>query len=193
MSRLRNKVLPVLAVSSLPSSHITSGPDISWTKVGSGKDHLLSELESLYWDGVRTELENIVRTLKVWQQPEYAQVTIQDEDDDHVHGFDTFLDQVSHEARAHAIRYGQYLVPDNCVFLLLTYKGEMREKQTKKKKDWYPNTKPFGTKFARDAVLDSISDRIAQQVSDGIKIDVRRELKGTILNLLFDTILTLTI
>ncbi|RBR23899.1 uncharacterized protein FIESC28_03209 [Fusarium coffeatum] len=161
MSRLRNKVLPVLAVSSLPSSHITSGPDISWTKVGSGKDHLLSELESLYWDGVRTELENIVRTLKVWQQPEYAQVTIQDEDDDHIHGFDTFLDQVSHEARAHAIRY-----------------GEMREKQTKKKKDWYPNTKPFGTKFARDAVLDSISDRIAQQVSDGIKIDVRREIKA---------------
>lgn len=58
----------------------------------------------------------------------------------------------------------------------------MREKQTKKKKDWYPNTKPFDTKFARDAVLDSISDRIAQQVSDGIKIDVRREIKGTMIN-----------
>ncbi|KAJ4124157.1 hypothetical protein NW768_009511 [Fusarium equiseti] len=161
MSRLRNKVLPVLAVSSLPSSHITSAPDISWTKVGSGKDHLLSELESLYWDGVRTELENIVRTLKVWQQPEYAQVQIQDEDDDHIHGFDTFLDQVSQEARSHAIRY-----------------GEMREKQTKKKQDWYPNIRPFDTKSARDAVLDSISDRVAQQVGDSIKIDVRREIKA---------------
>jgi len=79
------------------------------------------------------------------------------------------------------------------VCFLLTYKGEMREKQTKKKKDWYPNTRPFGTKFARDAVIDSISDRIAQQVSDGVKIDVRREIKGTILNLLFDMILTLAI
>lgn len=107
MSRLRSKVLPVLAATSLHSSHITASPDISWKKIGLGEDHLLSELENLYWDGVKAELENIVRTLKIWQQPEYAEVTIKDESDDHIHGFDTFLDQVSQEARAHAIRYGQ--------------------------------------------------------------------------------------
>uniref|UniRef100_A0A0D2Y5A2 Uncharacterized protein n=1 Tax=Fusarium oxysporum (strain Fo5176) TaxID=660025 RepID=A0A0D2Y5A2_FUSOF len=105
MSRLRQKVLPVLAASSLPSSHITSAPDISWTRVGPGKDHILSELESLYWDGVKAELENIVRTLKAWQQPEFADVAIEDEDDDLIHGFDTFLDSVSQQSRAHAIRY----------------------------------------------------------------------------------------
>ncbi|RGP80189.1 hypothetical protein FLONG3_1723 [Fusarium longipes] len=161
MSRLRSKVLPILAVSSLPSSHITTAPDISWTRVGSGKDHLLSELENLYWDGVKAELENIVRTLKVWQQSEYAQVSIEDEDDDHIHGFDTFLDQVSQEARAHAIRY-----------------AKMREKHAQRPKAWSIYSKPFLSKSTEDALKDSVADRISQQVSDGIKRDVRREIKA---------------
>lgn len=122
MSRLRQKVLPVLAASSLPSSHITSAPDISWTRVGPGKDHILSELESLYWDGVKAELENIVRTLKAWQQPEFADVSIEDEDDDLIHGFDTFLDSVSQQSRAHAIRYGMYEISPNSEIILTIHR-----------------------------------------------------------------------
>lgn len=60
-----------------------------------------------------------------------------------------------------------------------TYKGEMREKQTRKKKDWSPHAKPFDCKSTRDALKDAISDRLVQQVSDGIKTEVRREIKGT--------------
>ncbi|KAF5613117.1 uncharacterized protein FSUBG_847 [Fusarium subglutinans] len=163
MSRLRQKVLPVLAASSLPSSHITSAPDISWTRVGPGKDHVLSELESLYWDGVKAELENIVRTLKAWQQPEFAQVSIEDEDDDLIHGFDTFLDSVSQQSRAHAIRY-----------------GKMKQEQARLKKNWSTKSKAYGRKFARDAIIDSISDRITQQASDQIKSDVRGSIEAGI-------------
>ncbi|KAG4254148.1 hypothetical protein FPRO06_11440 [Fusarium proliferatum] len=163
MSRLRQKVLPVLAASSLPSSHITSAPDISWTRVGPGKDHVLSELESLYWDGVKAELENIVRTLKAWQQPEFADVSIEDEDDDLIHGFDTFLDSVSQQSRAHAIRY-----------------GKMKQEQARLMKNWSTKSKAYGRKFARDAIIDSISDRITQQASDQIKSDVRGSIEAGI-------------
>jgi len=67
---------------------------------------LFDELEALYWAGVRTELENIIRTLHAWQQDELAGVSVKDEDGGNVHGFDTFLDQVGQEAREHAIHYG---------------------------------------------------------------------------------------
>ncbi|GAB1195674.1 hypothetical protein APSETT444_004936 [Aspergillus pseudonomiae] len=95
--------------SSRPSSqpNITQAPDTLWEPIGPGKAHLLQELEALYWAGVESELENIIRTLKVWQQPEYADINISDENDINVHGFDTFLDQVCQEARAFAIRYGE--------------------------------------------------------------------------------------
>ncbi|KAE8420152.1 hypothetical protein BDV36DRAFT_307202 [Aspergillus pseudocaelatus] len=87
--------------------NITQAPDTSWEPIGPGKAHLLQELEALYWTGVENELENIIRTLKIWQQPEYAHISISDENDNNIHGFDTFLDQVCQEARAFAIRYGE--------------------------------------------------------------------------------------
>ncbi|KAL2166139.1 hypothetical protein VTG60DRAFT_3255 [Thermothelomyces hinnuleus] len=65
------------------------------------------ELEKLYWEGVGGELENIIWTLKVWQKPEFANVSVADEDDDFLHGFGTFIEQVIDESRAFAIRYGK--------------------------------------------------------------------------------------
>ncbi|OGM45322.1 hypothetical protein ABOM_006404 [Aspergillus bombycis] len=103
MARL--KTFNSLHRSSQPN--ITQAPDTLWEPIGPGKAHLLQELEALYWTGVESELENIIRTLKVWQQPEYADIIISDENDNNVHGFDTFLDQVCQEARAFAIRYGE--------------------------------------------------------------------------------------
>lgn len=93
------------------SSDITPAPDLAWALVGNGQDHLFRELESLYWDGVKAEVENIVRTLKAWQQPELSGVKIKDETDRHIHGFDTFLDNVSQETRAFAVRYGRLRPP----------------------------------------------------------------------------------
>ncbi|KAI9933669.1 hypothetical protein MW887_008142 [Aspergillus wentii] len=67
---------------------------------------LVEELEKLYWHGVRRELENIISTLKLWQQEEYAEVNV-NEENDKIHGFDTFVDGVCHQTRAFAIRYGE--------------------------------------------------------------------------------------
>ncbi|KAL2173545.1 uncharacterized protein P884DRAFT_273186 [Thermothelomyces heterothallicus CBS 202.75] len=67
-------------------------------------DALFFELEKLYWEGVGGELENVIWTLKVWQKPEFAKVSVEDEDDDFIHGFGTFIEQ---ESRAFATRYGK--------------------------------------------------------------------------------------
>ncbi|KAB8228656.1 uncharacterized protein BDW43DRAFT_315727 [Aspergillus alliaceus] len=93
-------------------TNITQTSDKPWEQIGPGKDYLLQELEDLYWAAVKVELENIIRTLKVWQQPEYVDICISDENDNNIHGFDTFLDQVCQESRAFAIRYGETKVEE---------------------------------------------------------------------------------
>jgi hypothetical protein len=104
MSRLSNIRVPLLS-SSQPS--LTPAPDTPWTLLGLGKEVLLPELEALYWEGVRGELENIIRTLNTWNRSEFSDVKVDDEDDTFIHGFDTFIDQVTEESRAFAIRYGE--------------------------------------------------------------------------------------
>lgn len=102
MSRLREVGAPYLA-----PSDITPRPDIPWTEIGTGKKTLQRELEQLYWQGIKGELENIVLALKSWQElPDYSTVVLVDETDNHIHGFDSFIDQVSQESRAFAVRYG---------------------------------------------------------------------------------------
>jgi hypothetical protein len=93
-----------------PKQDINPEPvlDAAWSLVGPGKVTLRESLEELYWKGVENELENIIHTLKVWKQPQFAGVTVPDEDDGFIHGFDTFVDQVSEEVREFANRYGQY-------------------------------------------------------------------------------------
>jgi soluble cytochrome b562 len=62
----------------------------------------------MYWDGVKGDLETIVRSLRIWQQPKHNSVVVDDEEDDFIHGFDTFIDQVIQESRAFAIRCGMF-------------------------------------------------------------------------------------
>lgn len=102
-----SKFTAVLA-SSVSASNITPAPETTWLAVGNGADTLRAEIESFYWAGVKGEVENIVRTLKAWQEPPFASVSIPDENDDFIHGFDTFINQVSQEARVCAIRYGMF-------------------------------------------------------------------------------------
>ncbi|KAH7122169.1 hypothetical protein B0J13DRAFT_157170 [Dactylonectria estremocensis] len=92
---------PRLFSRSRPSSKPASG-NVAWSLIGPGKEHLLEELDKLYWEGVKADLENIIRTLKEWQHPEHVDVTIGDENDGHVYGFDRFIDQVSRESRKYA-------------------------------------------------------------------------------------------
>jgi hypothetical protein len=82
-------------------------PDIPWKEVGSANEHLLPELRKIYWDGVKRELAHILLTLHEWQQSKYSKIYLDDEDDDFIHGYDTFLDQVSVHSRVFAQRYGK--------------------------------------------------------------------------------------
>lgn len=84
------------------SDDITKADNLSWNLIGDAKDSLFNELERLYWIGVRQELESVLCTLKAWQAPQHKNIRLKDEGDDFVHGFDTFIDQVSEASRAFA-------------------------------------------------------------------------------------------
>lgn len=84
------------------SGDITKADNLSWNLIGDAKGSLFNELERLYWIGVRQELESILGTLRAWQAPQHQNVRLKDEGDNFVHGFDTFIDQVSEASRAFA-------------------------------------------------------------------------------------------
>lgn len=84
------------------SGDITKAKNLPWNLVGNAKDHLFNELEKLYWIGIKQELESVLWTLRAWQSPQYEKIRLLDESDDFVHGFDTFIDQVSEASRAFA-------------------------------------------------------------------------------------------
>ncbi|KAL2820940.1 hypothetical protein BDW59DRAFT_164487, partial [Aspergillus cavernicola] len=127
----------------------------SWNAIGPGKEHLAQEVENLYWQGARDELENIVRTLKIWQDPEYATLGLaEDDDEEHIHGYDTFIDQVNKNARAFATRYREARV---------SYEGLNGCEYTSYEK-------------AIEAVT---VDTIAELGSSRIKAEVRRNLTTT--------------
>ena len=95
----RGRVIP-------QSSSITTAPNLKWSPIkGPVERTLFPELQKMYWDGVKRELAHILLTLKKWQQPEYASTILIDEEDDFIHGFDTFVDQVSESSRDFAARY----------------------------------------------------------------------------------------
>ncbi|RMJ27757.1 hypothetical protein PHISP_01401 [Aspergillus sp. HF37] len=89
----------------LNRDHITPGPAQKRSLIGSGQDHLADQLESLYWEGIQRKLENVTSTLRRWQEPDLADIALEEEADEHIHGFDTFLDQVSYDSRAFAAQY----------------------------------------------------------------------------------------
>jgi hypothetical protein len=81
--------------------------EAKWKEISDATNNLLQEMEKMYWNGVGRELIDIILTLKTWQQPEFADVEPEDEKDDEIYGFDTFLDQVNASSRAMAELYGK--------------------------------------------------------------------------------------
>jgi len=73
--------------------------------VGAASDNLRRELLGLYWKGVKRELRYILKTLRKWQQPEYATLSFREEEENTIYGFENFLNQVSQSSREFAIRY----------------------------------------------------------------------------------------
>jgi hypothetical protein len=60
----------------------------------------------MYWAGVKRELPYILLTLRKWQTREkYSGTILPDEENHLIHGFDTFVDQVTHSSRHHSRRY----------------------------------------------------------------------------------------
>ncbi|KAL4994942.1 hypothetical protein BDV10DRAFT_203458 [Aspergillus recurvatus] len=125
-------------------------PSVSWSRVGPVKEHLTRELETLYWEGVRDEIENIIRTLEIWQAPGYA-TELFDNEQDHVHGYDTFLDQVNQQARAFALRYREERT---------MYNGQ-------------PTTRIMNSE---QAIRNVTYDIIAEKNSSRVKAEVRKNL-----------------
>ncbi|KAK5625399.1 hypothetical protein RRF57_001115 [Xylaria bambusicola] len=103
---MRNPRLPFigrLSSSTHSSSNdITKAERLPWNLIGEAKDNLFNELERLYWIGVRQELESVLYTLRTWQASQYQKVSFEDESDNFIHGFDTFVDQVSEANRTFA-------------------------------------------------------------------------------------------
>ena len=88
--------------------YTTEAEGINWNLIGPAKECLAHEIEQIYWDGVKSELASILLTLCAWSSPEYASISVDDEADDFVHGFDTFMDQVSSNGREHAERFRKF-------------------------------------------------------------------------------------
>ncbi|KKK12544.1 hypothetical protein AOCH_000051 [Aspergillus ochraceoroseus] len=130
-------------------TNLTDGPDTPWTAIGPGKEHLAQELEKLYWEGARQELENILRTLRIWQRPEYAGVALEEDKNETIQGYDNFLDQVNQQARAFAIRYREEM-------------GKFEGNTTGRDSD--------------DVVRVVALDAIAEHSSAKVKAEVRRNL-----------------
>lgn len=86
-------------------SAITEAENFKWHYIGEAKDTLLKELTELYWAGVENELETVLVALRAWQK--HDQVNLEEETDSFIHGFDTFIDQVSKESRDFADKVGQ--------------------------------------------------------------------------------------
>lgn len=103
---MRASILPFVHLlggnASSSSSNITDSEDKPWTHIGEAQDHLLAELEQLYWTGVEQALESIIITLKAWQSHDLNNIALPEESDNFIHGFDTFIDQVSKESRQFA-------------------------------------------------------------------------------------------
>ena len=173
--------LPLIGTSSTQSAHsenITPAPNLPWQLVGPAQEHLLDRLNKLYWDGVKGELEVIIRTLRTWQQPQYQSVIINDENDDFVHGFDTFIDQVSQKSRAFAHRYGTLaiepiIISPKHLHIITNYnQGKRKEERALKNRGLI--TKPT----LEEALLSRALDLDADKSSSEIKTSVREAIEG---------------
>jgi hypothetical protein len=80
-------------------AHITESAPIPSKSIGPAGQHLQNELLKMYWQGVEHELPYLLLIFHHWQSGKETSGLLPDEEDDHIHGYDTFLDQVSDISR----------------------------------------------------------------------------------------------
>lgn len=96
--------------SSGSKNHISEIKKSNWEYIGPSTLRLNGQLTSLYWDGVRQELENILFTLKKFHEPKYEKLWKDEEDEtiDGLYGFETFVGQVSQKTHSfYSNEYGK--------------------------------------------------------------------------------------
>ncbi|KAF0639489.1 hypothetical protein FPSE5266_05980 [Fusarium pseudograminearum] len=90
---------------SSPQASASSGANVSKstpipsTNIGPAAQHLQHELLEMYWQGVERELPYLLLTYRHWQSDKETSGLLPDEQDHHIHGYDTFIDQVSDISR----------------------------------------------------------------------------------------------
>ena len=101
-----SRKLPISLSESSGSKLTSSSPGLeniassSRKLIGPADEYLYEELHRMYWAGVKNELAHVLLTLKNWQQSKFDSVSLSDESDEFIHGYDTFIDQVGHSTRA---------------------------------------------------------------------------------------------
>ena len=86
---------------------VTYAPEIPMNPLGPAADGLYSQLLRMYWLGVTREMKHILLTLRTWQRPPYESTILPDEKNDFIHGYDTFLEQLSQSTRSLAQKQGE--------------------------------------------------------------------------------------
>ncbi|KND89961.1 hypothetical protein TOPH_05340 [Tolypocladium ophioglossoides CBS 100239] len=155
MANLVSLLRPGARSGSSTSSHVTAAPDVARTPIGPAAAHLEQQMLGLYWAGVKEELPHLLLTLRKWQQRrDFADARLRDESPDlgFIHGYDTFLDQVSHSSR----RFSQ--------------------RQTKRAEAAEAKRSKTGLPTYEEALEDRGWDLFAEMKSNGIREEVRERL-----------------
>ena len=102
----------VLQSLSTPAADHDDNPNLPWDPIETPSTHavLRDMLLNMYWHCVRRDTVDILRSLVEWQTY-FHTVLLPDEEDHHIHGFDTFVDQVSETSRKFAERLGACSLP----------------------------------------------------------------------------------
>ncbi|KAF4999579.1 hypothetical protein FGRMN_2327 [Fusarium graminum] len=141
---------PVSSASS--GSHITNAPAIPSKHIGDAAEHLEDELLKMYWQGVERELPYLLLTFRRWQTRKDSSGFLPEEEDDHIHGYDTFIDQVNDVSRQFHER---------------NKKSQRSKRPDKKKKD--SNAPPSYDEVLRGRGWDIFADLKSQNIKGAIR------------------------
>ncbi|KAK8227061.1 hypothetical protein HDK90DRAFT_494035 [Phyllosticta capitalensis] len=143
--------------SSGSKNHISEIKKSNWEYIGPSTLRLNGQLTSLYWDGVRQELENVLFTLKKFHEPKYEKLWKDEEDEtiDGLYGFETFVGQVSQ--KTHSFYSNEY---------------------AKSKKSW--NVKDRLTSTYEDGIYLKIKSLETEHASDKLKSAIKTDMQRSV-------------
>ena len=127
--------------------------DVTDAPEGLAADELYSQLLEMYWLSVTREMKHILLTLRTWQRPPYESTILPDEENDFIHGYDTFMEQLSQSTHSLAQKHRKTV-----------------ETQKKSKKEKLPSY--------HDALQDRLWDILAEDRNSECKLDMRLALES---------------